>query len=114
MIDVLSDGKPRDITLTSPVSIDYLYRKYGIHGKSIVVVPINFVEYDTLMSRPYKYPPSTQAWRLLVNNKIEVITSPNELPVLYSIRYIKTPTEVDLASDEKTCELPDFLIDEVL
>lgn len=114
LINVLSDGKPREIILTSPVSINFLYRKYGIRGKNIVVVPITFVEYDTLMSRPYKYPPSTQAWRLFVNNSVEVITSPNELPVLYNIRYIKVPDEVDLANDEKTCELPDFLIDEVL
>lgn len=31
----------------------------------VTVVPISNVEYDRLMSRPYKYPPKNQIWRLL-------------------------------------------------
>jgi hypothetical protein len=31
----------------------------GEQGRTVVVVPINNVEYDTLMSRPYKYPPKS-------------------------------------------------------
>ena len=32
-----------------------------------VVVPTSYSEYDRLMSKPYKYPPKYQAWRLITN-----------------------------------------------
>lgn len=32
------------------------------------VLPISFVQYDTLMTKPYKFPPKNQVWRLLSNN----------------------------------------------
>lgn len=34
----------------------------------ITVMPISYVEYDRLMSKPYKYPPKYQAWRLITKN----------------------------------------------
>lgn len=38
-------------------------------GKTpITVVPISYQEYDRLMSKPYKYPPKYQAWRLITKN----------------------------------------------
>lgn len=38
-------------------------------GNSIyTVVPINYMEYDRLMSKPYKYPIKNHAWRLLTKN----------------------------------------------
>lgn len=53
---------------------DYYPNKNGSEGITItdtpkedkvVVMPISNVEYDRLMSRPYKYPPKNQVWRLL-------------------------------------------------
>ena len=78
-----------------------------------VVVPINNVEYDTLMSRPYKFPPRSQAWRLIGNNASEFIIPLDEVPVQYRLRYVKIPAEVNLASDVSP-EIPEALIDEVL
>lgn len=34
----------------------------------ITVVPISYDEYDRLMSKPYKFPPKYQAWRLITKN----------------------------------------------
>lgn len=48
------------------------------------------------------------------NDTSEIITGPGEQPIFYKIRYIKVPAEVDLSGETNTCELPDFLIDEVL
>lgn len=39
------------------------------------VRPISFEEYDRLMSKPYKYPPKYQAWRLITSNVAETSSS---------------------------------------
>lgn len=91
-------------------------------GTVLTVVPLSNIEYDTLMSRPYKYPPHSQAWRIYANGIPEFIVAPGSLPIRYKIRYVKMPQEVDLRYvdtldkdySKHCCELPDFLIDEVL
>lgn len=88
----------------------------------LTIVPINNVEYDTLMSRPYKYPSHSQAWRMFIGNIAEIVTPSDYIPIRYKMRYIRVPQEVDLFYTDTTaddyskhcCELPDFLIDEVL
>ena len=65
------------------------------------------------MSRPYKFPPRSQAWRLIGNNASEFIIPLDEVPVQYRLRYVKIPAEVNLASDVSP-EIPEALIDEVL
>lgn len=37
----------------------------------ITVVPISYSEYDRLMSKPYKYPPKYQAWRLITKSQVQ-------------------------------------------
>lgn len=44
----------------------------------ITVVPISYQEYDRLMSKPYKYPPKYQAWRLITKNATVSSTSISE------------------------------------
>lgn len=39
-------------------------------NNTYTIVPITYEEYNRLMSKPYKYPPKYQAWRLLTNNVI--------------------------------------------
>lgn len=78
------------------------------------MVPISNVEYDTLMSRPYKYPPKSQVWRLFVNGESEFILGPTEAPAVYKIRYIRYPKDINLADDTDIPEIPDVLYDEVL
>ena len=102
------------IVLRNPKTPEEIIAENNIRTSRLVVVPLNNIEYDTLMSRPYKYPPKSQAWRILINNVPEFIIGPNFAPYKYSIRYIKVPAEVDLVNNERTCELPDSLIDEVL
>ena len=85
----------------------------GEQGRTVVVVPINNVEYDTLMSRPYKYPPKSQAWRIIDGvNQFRIVTSE---PVKgYSIRYVRMPKEVDLGDSNDVPEIPEALVDEVI
>ena len=85
----------------------------GKQGRTVVVVPINNVEYDTLMSRPYKYPPKSQAWRIIDGvNQFRIVTSE---PVKgYSIRYVRMPKDVDLGDSNDVPEIPEILIDEVI
>lgn len=85
----------------------------GEQGRTVVVVPINNVEYDTLMSRPYKYPPKSQAWRIIDGvDQFRIVTSE---PVKgYSIRYVRMPKEVDLGDSNDVPEIPEVLIDEVI
>ena len=85
----------------------------GEQGRTVVVVPINNVEYDTLMSRPYKYPPKSQAWRIIDGvNQFRIVTSE---PVKgYSIRYVRIPKEVNLGDSNDVPEIPEALVDEVI
>lgn len=85
----------------------------GEQGHAVVVVPISNVEYDTMMSRPYKYPPKSQAWRIIDGvNQFRIVTSE---PVKgYSIRYVRMPKEVDLGDSNDVPEIPEALVDEVI
>jgi len=81
--------------------------------RTLIVVPISNIEYDTLMSRPYKYPPKSQAWRIIDGvNKFRIITS--ESVKSYSIRYVSMPKEVDLGDSSDIPEIPESLVDEVI
>lgn len=82
-------------------------------GRWFIGVPINNVEYDTLMSRPYKMPPKVQCWRMLVDGHLEVISEVAGDMTEYNIRYVKFPDDVDLTSDAQS-EVPEPLHDEIL
>lgn len=93
----------------------------------LTVLPINFQEYDRLMSKPYKRPLKNQAWRLLQNNnsnQAELIIGPNDTIVSYSYRYIRRPKAIilqdlegvtlDNSAEEQPCELDPILHQEIL
>lgn len=94
----------------------------------LTVLPINYVEYSRLMSKPYKRPLKNQAWRLLDNSnghrKAEIVIGPNDNITRYVIRYIKRPRairligfdDVTLDGDktEQSCELDPILHPEIL
>lgn len=101
------------------------------NGESIArltVLPINYVEYSRLMSKPYKRPLKNQAWRLLDNSdghkKAEIVIGPNDTISRYVIRYVKRPRairlidfdDVTLDGDktEQSCELDPILHPEIL
>lgn len=113
LVQVLIDGEARQIILSNPVPINVLHDKYCTNGQNLVVVPINSVEYDTLMSRPYKYPPKQQAWRMFINGNMEIVVNPGMIPTQYRIRYVKAPTEFNLTNGVIS-DIPEILHDEVL
>lgn len=92
---------------------DETISELGLSTSALAVVPLHHVEYDTLTSRPYKYPPKQQVWRIITNGEPEFITDPNWHPVKYKIRYIRKPADVDLSSDVGS-EVPEILHDEIL
>lgn len=98
-----------------------------------VIVPISFTEYDRLMTKPYKYPPKYQAWRLITNQgsstpTVEIIGVFATGTPTYSMRYIKRPEPiilVDLSSIQNsltiqgrsaamTSTLPEEIHEEIL
>lgn len=74
--------------------------------KIFVVVPINYREYDRLMSKAYGQPLKRQAWRLFSNSgtgydiKSEIIPSYDSCTsgdvLQYVIRYVERPTPIVL------------------
>lgn len=87
--------------------------KVGDPQRTVVVVPITHIEYDTLMSRPYKFPPRSQAWRVIDGIDQYRIISP-EAVTGYTIRYVRMPKEVNLTDDTDVPEVPEVLHDEIL
>jgi hypothetical protein len=98
-------------------------------GKSITltVVPLSYVEYNRLMSKPFKRPLKHQAWRLLNNdsgNKAELIAGNGDTITSYIIRYVKRPKAIILTdledvtldgiSTSQNCELDPILHHEIL
>lgn len=75
--------------------------------KSYVVVPINYTEYDRLMSRAYAQPLKKQCWRLFQGNDGTAHTIQSEIiPIegivsdsaTYYVRYIKRPAPIILTN----------------
>jgi hypothetical protein len=77
-------------------------------GKNLVVVPINYKEYDRLMSKAYTQPLKKQVWRLFQNDSnndsiAEIVPDASIKSITsYKLRYIKRPTPIvltDLSND---------------
>lgn len=57
----------RSNTVLMPSDIFISLNEQVMDGKTpLTVVPISYDEYNRLMSKPYKYPPKYQVWRLIV------------------------------------------------
>lgn len=80
-------------------------------SQSYVIVPINYLEYDRLMSKPYAQPLKKQAWRLFQNksgfdlvseviplNGIQASEEGITKTFKYRIRYVKRPRPIILAN----------------
>jgi hypothetical protein len=75
----------------------------------VVVLPLNYKEYDRLMSKPYGEPLKRQCWRLIQANNTsfgttgqsaiaEIISRTNTVVQDYKIRYVKRPNPIILTS----------------
>lgn len=109
---------------------EYVIVTRGEQNVRLTVIPINYNEYNRLMSKPYKRPLKFNAWRLLDNsdtkNRAELIVGPNDTITQYTIRYVKRPNPIvlsdleeglslgDNVSTETPCELDPILHPEIL
>ena len=93
--------------------------------KRLSVLPINYFEYQRLLSKPYKRPLKNQAWRMFsTNKKVEITVGNNDTITSYTIRYIRKPRAIILcnlsgntiegSSIEQTCELDPSVHHELL
>ncbi len=102
----------RDNTKAITLSSDILmfvneYVEVTRNGNTVrlTVLPINYMEYSRLMSKPYKRPLKNQAWRLLDNSdgtkKAELVVGPIDTITKYVTRYVKRPRAIilDVLSD---------------
>ena len=110
---------------------EYVIVSRGANNQKVrlTVMPINYTEYNRLMSKPYKRPLKFNAWRLIDNsnskNVAELIVGPNDTITQYSIKYIKKPKPIilynledgltiDNESTASPCELDSILHPEIL
>src|SRR5690606_6343977 len=100
--------------------------------RQLTVVPLNYKEYDRLMSRPYTEPFKRQCWRLLQtdvdddNIISEIIVRTGTTVSKYILRYVKRPSPIILdditdmglsingISTSSECELDDIIHREIL
>lgn len=91
---------PRSTLFEFPKDVLFVVneRVYSDINRLLRVIPINFEEYDRLMSKPYKYPTKYCAWRLLSTDatKYVELIAPGELSD-YRIRYVRKPKPIILA-----------------
>lgn len=121
----------KSITLEDDILMfinEYVEAKRGNSTTRLTILPINYVEYSRLMSKPYKRPLKNQAWRLLDNSdghkKAEIVIGPNDTITKYVIRYVKRPRAIRLTtfddvtldggSEAQCCELDPILFPEII
>lgn len=91
----------------------------------LVVRPLTYVEYDRLLSKPYKRPPKYHAWRIIQDNKCSFIAGSRDVISAYHMRYVRKPNPIILenlsnglainnSSNKTECELDKSLHREIL
>lgn len=102
---------------------------YTTDSSQVQAVPISFIDYSSLMKKPFKYPHKSEAWRLLSqmneeSTQIEIITS--KIIDRYLMRYVRKVkpiivgdlSEYDVSINGYTsiteCELDEELHEEIL
>lgn len=136
---------PRSVCFVLPSDVMFILNEWSASALNnravssdianyITVVPITPDEYQRLMTKPYKYPPLGQAWRLLnsgsynrgashIGDYVELISSNSILS--YSVRYVKMPSPIitsDLGTgvsihgehNRRDCQLDPILHEEIV
>lgn len=93
----------------------------------LTVIPIQYNEYNRLMSKPFKRPLYYQAWRVLNYSdasKADLVVGPSDIITKYSIRYVRRPNPIVLGdleglsiegvSNNSECEVDPILHPEIL
>lgn len=80
-----------------------------VDGKSYVIVPINYKEYDRMMSKAYNEPLKRQAWRLFESSNSDlsrqaeiILRTDAALPDKYVVRYVRRPKPIVLVDLTET------------
>lgn len=98
---------------------------------SLIIIPLNYKEYNRLMTKPYKRPIKNQAWRLNIDSIsdsnrpiVEIVAGYGDTIIDYTIRYVKRPQAIILTNlegvsidgefTEQPCELDPILHHEIL
>lgn len=102
----------RGVIYLMPTNILFMLNEKIVSGtaskKTYIVIPINYKEYDRLMSKPFGQPYKKQCWRLF-QNSLGVDMSSELIPKLgvvindYIVRYVRRPRPIvltDLAAGE--------------
>lgn len=92
---------------------EYPYDDLELTEEYVEVRPIQHLEFDKIISDPFKQPDTTKVLRLMANDKVEIIYSPDSTLVEYRLRYIKQPQKIDISNNDNT-ELPDHLHQELI
>lgn len=111
----LADGTPLEVTETNITDIKkhniipYKKVKSTKGGDSYVVVPINYKDYDRMMSKAYSEPLKRQAWRLFesdsnaLTRQVEIILRSDAGEFTsYKVRYVRRPRPIILADLSNT------------
>jgi hypothetical protein len=122
-------------TITKETQQSALLNRAGVvEGEAkYVIVPINYKEYDRMMSKAYAQPLKKQAWRIFQNistgydiySEVIPIWKINPADLVYKIRYVERPTPIVLTdlpdglsidgySKEKDCILNPILHPDIL
>lgn len=114
-----------------PISETIIVTSNGVN-RLVNILPINFNEYNRLMTKPYKLPLKNQAWRMIqafqTNIIAEIVAKPSDIITKYKVRYIRKPKPIvlvnlgDIHSDVsiegvttiQECELDPLLHPEIL
>ena len=93
-----------------------LNEKVKTSTETLVVVPINYKEYDRQMSKAYAQPLKKQCWRLFQNVSgidllSELIPKEGTSITTYKIRYIRRPRPIILTNLDFTNSQEDLTID---
>jgi hypothetical protein len=81
-------------------------------GKEYTVVPINYIEYQKLASKPYKYPLKGLIWRVFFSSQNSLITqstydgTPENFYIELIGNYKKTKIQIDSLGREHTVNTP--------
>lgn len=130
----LYDPRPESRSVHMPSDIMMMLNERVVVSRRakdtyLTVIPIQYSEYDRMMSKPFKRPSKNQAWRIFnyiaeTSNVADIIVGPGDSIKEYSFRYVKRPKpiitgnldglEIEGYSDITECELDPIIHYEIL
>lgn len=133
-VEALFDPRDDSVGIIMPSDIMMMLNERltvtrGTKSVFLTVIPLQYSEYDRLMSKPYKRPVKNQAWRVFnydINSKntADLVVGPGDAIKEYTFRYVRRPKpivtgnldglEIEGCSDVTECELDPIIHYEIL